>query len=334
MMSATLGWTDSQEPAPAVTDDGDAAAAPVESAADGRRGDEDEQETAAVGDDVEGEVADKSDRLLSQLMDAVIYDVVLILVLGLPVLILNRPTSPGHSGGGPEGFERAVLPDFGPVATTVPVSAGLSALPPDDAGDLRPDADEILEPWVFRKELRIAAEVALAAWLPTMGLKLLMVLILDDATQHPFLKLITAGPGWQVLALIVFTATVLAPVMEELLFRVVILGGLLHGVRRESMSVGAAIGLSIRSVCLCSWFSRQHRAAATGCDARLDVLPASQLPHGDAGPLTVQRVQPAGGRSGTAVNASRDALAAFNGTVCRDRRGPNPQGRLPASERP
>lgn len=82
------------------------------------------------------------------------------------------------------------------------------------------------EPWNFRTELTVAGEAFLAAYLPTVVLRLLIVGLLPDAPSHPFLKMLSEGVDWNVVLLIVLMAVVVAPLVEELLYRVTILGGL------------------------------------------------------------------------------------------------------------
>lgn len=47
-----------------------------------------------------------------------------------------------------------------------------------------------------------------------------------DETQHEFLRLLGESPGWSTLALMVLTVAVVAPLVEELLFRVILQGWL------------------------------------------------------------------------------------------------------------
>ena len=90
---------------------------------------------------------------------------------------------------------------------------------------------EVDEPFCFLTELRYAAEVFLAAYVPTAMLRVLIVALTAGLTgevpdQHPFLEMMESDVGIAVLGLIALTAVVLAPIVEELQFRVVILGGI------------------------------------------------------------------------------------------------------------
>ncbi len=87
------------------------------------------------------------------------------------------------------------------------------------------------EPFSFLTELRYAGETFLAAYVPTTFLRVLVVLITmsifgEEPRQHPFLDMLNSGVGFSIMALILLTAVFMAPVVEELQFRVVMLGGL------------------------------------------------------------------------------------------------------------
>jgi len=87
------------------------------------------------------------------------------------------------------------------------------------------------EPFSFLTEFRYAGEVFLAAYLPTAILRIIIVLLTvgllgEEPEQHPFLEMMKSDVGVTVLSLILLTAVFLAPLVEELQFRVVILGGI------------------------------------------------------------------------------------------------------------
>ena len=95
-------------------------------------------------------------------------------------------------------------------------------------------AEDILEPdepFSFTRELRFATEVFLAAYLPTTALRLLIVLISigisgETPKSHPFLEMLDQGIGIPMIAMILVMAVFIAPIVEELQFRVVVLGGI------------------------------------------------------------------------------------------------------------
>ena len=121
-------------------------------------------------------------------------------------------------------------------------SAFNSHQPPPNSADHNPFAvvleDEPLgaDPTVdqsfsFSRELRFATEVFLAAYLPTAAMKLLIVLISmsiagEPPKSHPFLEMLEAGVSVSMIAVILIMAVFVAPIVEELQFRVVVLGGI------------------------------------------------------------------------------------------------------------
>ena len=123
------------------------------------------------------------------------------------------------------------LPQGLSVAEQEPVSLSRErALIPDVGSDVSVSSEPD-EAFSFRTELRYAGEVFLAAYLPTAILRVIVVLLTigivgQDPGQHPFLEMMDAGVGVGIIALILLTAVFLAPVVEELQFRVVILGGI------------------------------------------------------------------------------------------------------------
>ncbi|MEZ6131764.1 MAG: CPBP family intramembrane glutamic endopeptidase [Planctomycetaceae bacterium] len=82
------------------------------------------------------------------------------------------------------------------------------------------------EPWKLSSELRFATEAFLVAYLPTAVLRILIVSLLPDAPSHPFLEMLDDGADWNLMALIAVMAIVVAPLVEEMLYRVTILGGI------------------------------------------------------------------------------------------------------------
>ena len=91
---------------------------------------------------------------------------------------------------------------------------------PDQAGDY--------ESWCFKTELRFAAETVLVAYLPTAMLRIIILSLLPESPSHPFLEMMERGINWPMLLMIGIMAVVVAPVVEELLYRVTILGGFMH----------------------------------------------------------------------------------------------------------
>ena len=216
----------------------------VDASADaGGRGVDPESDSAKVP-------ALSSPGLVEVLLHTVWYDIVMIVVLGIPVLLVNRRRTVAlmeHvetelSGTGDTLPSTAADPVDGQNPYAVPSTVPATHSQP--AGVAQPADDTFVEPWHFGRELRIAAETFLAAWLPTAVLKVTMVMMLPEQEQHPFLQMIMDGVEPLALLLIALTAVILAPLMEELLYRVVILGGLLNHPELSALSASFAIGVT------------------------------------------------------------------------------------------
>jgi len=98
--------------------------------------------------------------------------------------------------------------------------------------DEQPGADPNVDQFFsFSRELRFATEVFLAAFLPTAAMKLVIVLISMSIVgelpkSHPFLEMLEAGVSVSMIAMILIMAVFVAPIVEELQFRVIVLGGI------------------------------------------------------------------------------------------------------------
>lgn len=155
---------------------------------------------------------------------------------GLPV---ERSVAPLGSGSIPVNVneEASESPWAAPQAESDITAAAEPTLPSETPG-------EVDEPFSFLTEARYAFEVFLAAYVPTAMLRVLVVVLTEGLTgevpdQHPFLEMMESDVGMAVLSLIVLTAVILAPIVEELQFRVVILGGL-----AQLGKPGLALGVS------------------------------------------------------------------------------------------
>lgn len=118
------------------------------------------------------------------------------------------------------------------------------------AFDGNPGSGEMSEPeesFSLTRELRFAAEVFLAAYLPTTALRLLIVLISvgisgEMPKSHPFLEMLDDGVSVAMIAMIVVMAVFVAPIVEELQFRVVVLGGIAQfGYSRLALTVSSIL---------------------------------------------------------------------------------------------
>ena len=172
--------------------------------------------------------------LVHALVQTVYFDLGLLAAFGIPFVLLRRGewTMRRHAGAVPSGNAS------GEPGATVESSISSSILTNPHAvrsvwqGPGGHPVNSLAvpdyrEPWKFGPEFRYAAEACLVAWLPTAALRLIMVFVIQDEAQHPFLEMIMNGVPVSALMLIILTAVVLAPLVEELLYRVVILGGLL-----------------------------------------------------------------------------------------------------------
>lgn len=91
----------------------------------------------------------------------------------------------------------------------------------------------IQEPWNLFAELKFASMAFLMALVPTFAARLIMLSFMEQPKSHQFITMIQSGTlSAQLLVLLLLIATIVAPVVEELLYRVVVLGGLKN--RRSS----------------------------------------------------------------------------------------------------
>ena len=139
-------------------------------------------------------------------------------------LPVERSVIPSGASSVPSNRDASESPWVAPQAASNISSAAEMISPGETAG-------EVDEPFCFLTELRYSAEVFLAAYVPTAMLRVLVVALTAGLTgevpdQHPFLEMMESDVGIAVLGLIALTAVVLAPIVEELQFRVVILGGI------------------------------------------------------------------------------------------------------------
>ncbi len=129
-------------------------------------------------------------------------------VMSVPSASLDSPYAP------PKPF--GTLADSADDGTTTPSDQSGPKLPPEQ------------ERWKFSRELRFAFETFLVAYLPTAAIRILMVSLLPEAPSHPFLEMINEGVDWGTMSLIAIMAVIVAPLVEELLYRVTILGGMMQ----------------------------------------------------------------------------------------------------------
>lgn len=83
----------------------------------------------------------------------------------------------------------------------------------------------------WREELKSGLQVMLLAMPPTMLLALLSTLWKTEEELHPLLQMLRDDPSLGLILVIILSAAVIAPLFEELMFRVLLLNGLLQHCR-------------------------------------------------------------------------------------------------------
>lgn len=164
-------------------------------------------------------------RQVQMVLQGILFNAVLVLVLGLFVWrqtsrkLLNLAFSDAMAAlrAAPAGVHE--LSGWGNLQ--------FGAEPTVSAADIASTDEPLHVP----TEIRCALQVFLAVVLPSMLLRFLLVLIITGLTgaapdRNPLLEILDSDTGPLLLLLIVFTAVVVAPIAEELQFRVVLLGGL------------------------------------------------------------------------------------------------------------
>lgn len=169
--------------------------------------------------------AEQQRRQVQMVLQGILFNAVLVLVLGLFVWrqtsrkLLNLAFSDAMAAlrTAPAGVHE--LSGWGDLQFGVEPTASAADIASTD------------EPLHVPTEIRCALQVFLAVVLPSMLLRFLLVLIITGLTgaapdRNPLLEILDSDTGPLLLLLIVFTAVVVAPIAEELQFRVVLLGGL------------------------------------------------------------------------------------------------------------
>lgn len=76
------------------------------------------------------------------------------------------------------------------------------------------------------RDMVLGLVTAIAAMVPVYVLNAALVTLLDWHEQHPALERLTQGGGWQLAATSILTAVIMAPLCEEVIFRLWMQGGL------------------------------------------------------------------------------------------------------------
>lgn len=191
-------------------------------------------ETPADAADVTGDAAaadlppspaELQRRQVQMVLQGILFNAVLVLALGLVVWRQTRRKQQQQAAD-------AALAEYSDVPAGVHELSGWGDL--DFAVVAAAPAavsEPAAEPLHVLTEIRCALQVFLAVVLPSMLLRFLLVLVITQLTgavpdRNPLLEILDSETGPLLLLLIVFTAVVVAPIAEELQFRVVLLGGL------------------------------------------------------------------------------------------------------------
>lgn len=153
---------------------------------------------------------------------------------GVPAANAVHSANGVHSENGvhtENGASAEMLADAtNPFATPL---SDASRTPADDAVaepiDGKPElSPQPLEPWNPVTEFRFAAEAVLAAYLPTVLLRVILLSGQEEPTSHPLLEVMENGVSPAIMAMVFGLAVIAAPVVEELMFRVVLCGGMIQ----------------------------------------------------------------------------------------------------------
>lgn len=130
--------------------------------------------------------------------------------------------------------------DFVGAAQNRPIRTNTDDVPssPDDEGDT--SSSVIQERWNLLVELKFAGLAFLIALVPTIATRIFVLSLMPEPKSHPFIEMMAdGGLTIPLLILLMLIATIAAPIVEELLYRVVVLGGLLNR-RSQWVAVGVS----------------------------------------------------------------------------------------------
>lgn len=171
-----------------------------------------------------------SEQMISMLLQNVVLDGIVFFAFGGMVLAASRNGRVSLFEASREVFNGQALTvsseDIGTAEMPFPERVEISeSVPSADS------APSLSEPYHYGKELRFAAEVFLLTYLPTTVLRIGIMKVMELLTggtveSHPFLEMLSEGIPLTGVFLIVILAIGIAPVVEELFYRVVVFGGL------------------------------------------------------------------------------------------------------------
>ncbi|WP_145944492.1 CPBP family intramembrane glutamic endopeptidase [Fuerstiella marisgermanici] len=183
-------------------------------------------------------------QVITGMLGNLAVQLAIFLIFGAPLLlaqqlreqtVVDEPTPPFDT---PDA-SFAAMADVNPYAST-----SYDALPEHRDSHIPPnpfidgaDSQVLAEPegWRFTTELRFAVETCLAAYLPLALIRLAILSLQPEAPSHPLIEMMGEGVSFRVMALIALLAIVVAPVVEELLYRVTVLGGFM---KQQSLAAG------------------------------------------------------------------------------------------------
>lgn len=193
-------------------------------------------------------------RIRLMMFSNLISNFVMLAIFGLVIWIFQqehsrRLTTIDDVGYEPTGVRPSVVsierfPDLNspPAHAAILDSTNPFAASADEASAVinKPGDDEPLpmEKWSIPNELRFAFETFLVAYLPTTLIRVLIVSNAPDTQSHPFLEMLENGVDVEIMVMIFLMAVVIAPIVEELMYRVAIFGGMYQ---RNSFGMGLVI---------------------------------------------------------------------------------------------
>lgn len=76
------------------------------------------------------------------------------------------------------------------------------------------------------RDAMLGISACAAALVPVYGVQMLLVWVLELPSSHPTVEALLANPSWELITAAALMAVVIAPIFEELAFRVLLQGGL------------------------------------------------------------------------------------------------------------
>ena len=126
------------------------------------------------------------------------------------------------SGAGPPTEPDLVATSVGFAVLTSVFAAIVITLSGATASDLGLPLNRIQ----LQGDVRLGAAGWLACLLPVFGVQYVLIILFGQTSQNPVIKLVEERPEWPILAVAFFSAVIVAPICEELIFRVLLQGWL------------------------------------------------------------------------------------------------------------